>query len=89
MWNIIQAGKYIGLHSLNIRHERRSSITEFGCFPMLLNKIDLTVIFRIEITEVATAFNELSKLRFLSNKIRLVEYDSLAPSTPWGRPDQS
>ena len=56
---------------------------------MLLNKIDLTVIFRIEITEVGTAFNELSKLRFLSNKIRLVEYDSLAPSTPWGRPDQS
>ena len=56
---------------------------------MLLNKIDLTVIFRIEITEVGTAFNELSKLRFLSNKIRLVEYDLLAPSTPWGRPDQS
>lgn len=84
VWNIIQACEHIGLHSLDIGGERRGSVTELSCSPILLNEIELAVIFGVEITEVTTVLDELGELRFLSNEIGLIEYDSAAAAAGTG-----
>jgi hypothetical protein len=46
--------------------------------PILLNEVELTVVFGIEVAQVAMRLNKFLKLRFLPNKVSLREKEAAA-----------
>ncbi len=63
-------------------------VVKFCCTPVLFNEVQLTMVFWIEITDVATQFDKLLELWPLQHKIQLLEENAVAaavglPFTQW------
>jgi hypothetical protein len=69
--NVIEAFNDFPLHLIDGCHAPCHPETEFCRTPILLNKIELAVILRVEVTQMATRLNQLLKLGFLRHKIGL------------------
>jgi len=69
--DIIKALDDLPLHLINCCRMPCHSETELYCPPILFNEIHLTVVFQVEITQMAMGFNQLFKLGLLRPEVRL------------------
>ena len=73
IWHIIKTCPYVLLHLCDVVCLWTAMVTEL-CGPLvLLNKVSLTMILWIEVTNVAMTCDELLKVRLLVLKVRLCE----------------
>lgn len=72
-WNIIKTVNYILLHLVNLCCARACPVAELYCTPVLLYKVKLTVVFRVEVTDMASRSDILLKPGFLGDEVGLVE----------------
>ena len=63
------------LHLTHCLHSGGQAVLGFGHAPVLLNEIELAMIFQIKVTNVAMWCNKFLKLGFLSDKIGLQKKD--------------
>ena len=77
--DIIQALDDLPLHLVDCRRAPCHTETELCRPPILLDKVELAVIFRVEITQVPAILNQLLKLGLLRNEVGLQKKD--APAT--------
>jgi len=69
--DVIEALDDLPLHLINCCCMPCHSETELHHPPILFNEIHLTVVFQVEITQMATGFNQLFKLGLLRPEVRL------------------
>jgi hypothetical protein len=70
-WNIVQAGfdkLFQLIHGCCALHGPES---KFCCAPELLDEIELTVVFWVEVAEVAPGLNKFFRLRLVTGKVAL------------------
>ena len=73
--DIIEGLDDLPLHLINCCHMPCHMETELCSPPILLNEIELTMIFWVKVTQMAMRFDQLLKLGLLRNKIRLGKED--------------
>jgi len=76
--------KHRFLHRIEGSRAAGNTVAELRSTPVLLNEVQLTVVFWIEITQVATRFDELLELWLLRCEIRLCKEN--APAAAAGLP---
>ena len=72
-WDIVKAGNHIFLHLNNVSGPHGVVIMKFCSAPILFNKVKLTMVLQIEVTNVPVECDELLKARLLSPEIRLTK----------------
>jgi hypothetical protein len=76
--DVVKGLKHRFLHGLKGSRAAGNAVAKLRCTPVLLNKIQLTVIFWIEVAQVATRFDVLLELWPLRREIRLREENASA-----------
>jgi hypothetical protein len=84
--NIIKGLDDIRLHLVDRCRAPHHTVTELCCSPVLLNKVELAVVLRVEVAQVAARLNQLLKLGLLRDKIGLQKKDATAAAVRavWG-----
>ena len=76
--NIIEALNDLSLHFIDRCRTPCHTEAELCCPPVLLNKIELAMIFWIKVAQMAVRLNQLLKLGLLWHEIRLCKENALA-----------
>ena len=72
-WDIVEALDNFPFHLFDVGRARKCTVAQFSSPPVLLDEIELAMIFGIEIAEVTASLDILLQGRFLGEEIRLVE----------------
>jgi len=78
----IKAVQHVDLHFIDISGLGTISILEFSRTPVLLNKVELAVVFWVDITNVTTCLNIFLKLQLLGIEVRFCEKKPATTTVP-------